>query len=166
MTETMDDYKKRLLGYVQGRNPMEVIEMTVPRIEALVSSASAEKLQKKEDGKWSAAEILAHYAEGEMVTSNRLRMVLAVNGTDIQAYDQNLWVGNARYLIEKPELALEVFKVLRNANIALLQSLNKEQWQNYGIHSERGKESVTDMVRMISGHDLNHLSQFERLMKS
>ncbi len=166
MAETIEDYKKRILGYAQGRDPMEILEMTVPRIEALVRSASSEKLQKKEDGKWSAAEILAHYAEGEIVFSYRIRMILSVNAVDIPAYDQNLWVANAGYLIAQPELALETFKHLRQANLALLQSLRKEQWENYGVHSERGKESIHDTVRIYSGHDLNHLSQFEKIMKS
>lgn len=166
MAETVEEYKKRLLGYIQGKNPLEILETTPTRIEGLIREASAEQLQKKEEGKWSAAEILAHYAEGEIVTSFRFRMILAVNAVDIPAYDQNLWVGNAGYLIAKPELALNLFKQLRKANLELLNSLRKEQWENYGIHSERGKESVHDLVRMVAGHDMNHFSQFERAIKS
>ena len=30
-------------------------------------------------------------------------------------------------------------------------------WENYGQHSERGKETVDHVVRMIAGHDLNHM---------
>ena len=165
MAETTEEYIKRLLGYVQEKNPLEVLETTVPRIEALMSGATPDRLQKKEDGKWSAAQILAHYAEGEIVTSFRFRMILSVNGVDIPAYDQNLWVKNAGYLIENPELALNLFKQLRKANLKLLNSLQKEQWENYGIHSERGKESVGHLVRMVAGHDLNHFSQFEKAVK-
>ena len=165
MAETIEEYKKRILGYVQGKNPMEVLETTVNRIETLVKGAPLEQVQKKEDGKWSAAEVLAHYAESEIVTSYRLRMILSVNGVEIQAYDQNLWVNNAGYLIANPELALNLFSQLRKSNVELLNALPKEQWENYGMHSERGKESVHDLARMISGHDLNHLTQLERLMQ-
>jgi hypothetical protein len=29
------------------------------------------------------------------------------------------------------------------------------------MHSERGKETVTRMVEMLAGHDLNHVKQIE-----
>jgi hypothetical protein len=93
-------------------------------------------------------------------------MILSVNTVPIQAYDQDLWVNNAGYLIAKPELARGVFRELRTCNLALLNSLRPEQWDNYGMHSERGKESVRDLVRMISGHDLNHLKQLEATLKA
>jgi hypothetical protein len=37
-------------------------------------------------------------------------------------------------------------------------------WKYYGIHSERGKESITRLTEMIAGHDINHLMQIERLV--
>ena len=33
------------------------------------------------------------------------------------------------------------------------------------MHSERGKETVTQIVRMYAGHDLNHLAQVEKIAK-
>jgi hypothetical protein len=166
MPETIEQYKERILGYVRDGNPLEILKNTVEKIETLVRGASADKLQEKKNGKWSAAQILAHYAEGEIVVAYRLRMILSVNTVPIQAYDQDLWVNNAGYLIAKPELARGVFRELRTCNLALLNSLGPEQWDNYGMHSERGKESVRDLVRMISGHDLNHLKQLEATLKA
>lgn len=166
MPETPEEYKQRLLGYVRDGNPLEILASTVEKIENLVRRASADKLQEKKDGKWSAAQILAHYAEGEIVVAYRLRMILSENKVPIQAYDQNVWVGNAGYLIVRPEVARGVFRELRTCNLALLNALRPEQWDNYGMHSERGKESVRDLVRMISGHDLNHLKQLEATLKS
>jgi hypothetical protein len=43
----------------------------------------------------------------------------------------------------------------------MLRSLKSEQLEHFGIHSERGKESIAQMVRMIAGHDINHLQQLE-----
>ena len=31
------------------------------------------------------------------------------------------------------------------------------------MHSERGKETLADIVRMYAGHDLNHLAQVEKI---
>ena len=38
--------------------------------------------------------------------------------------------------------------------------------ENYGQHSERGKETVEHLMRMMAGHDLNHLHQMEKIAKS
>ena len=34
-----------------------------------------------------------------------------------------------------------------------------------GMHEERGRETVTHVVRMFAGHDLNHLRQVEKIAK-
>jgi hypothetical protein len=55
--------------------------------------------------------------------------------------------------------------VLREGNLALLRSLDPEQWQHYGMHSERGRETIEHIARMFAGHDLNHLQQIEKILK-
>jgi hypothetical protein len=47
----------------------------------------------------------------------------------------------------------------------LLKSVPRKLWENYGMHSERGKESVSRVVSMVAGHDLNHLRQIESILK-
>jgi hypothetical protein len=37
-------------------------------------------------------------------------------------------------------------------------------WKQYGMHSERGKESIEHIVRMFAGHDVNHLQQIEKIL--
>ncbi|HEY7161471.1 MAG TPA: DinB family protein, partial [Acidobacteriota bacterium] len=72
---------------------------------------------------------------------------------------------NAKYLVARPDMALALLRNLRRTNVEFLNSLTQEQWDTYGIHSERGKESIRDIVRLYAGHDLNHLQQLERLQK-
>jgi len=47
----------------------------------------------------------------------------------------------------------------------MLKSMSKKHWRYYGIHAERGEESIAHIVRMYAGHDLNHLMQIERTVK-
>jgi hypothetical protein len=46
----------------------------------------------------------------------------------------------------------------------LLKSLSPEQWKHYGMHAERGQESIEQIVRLLAGHDINHLQQIERIL--
>jgi hypothetical protein len=34
------------------------------------------------------------------------------------------------------------------------------------MHAERGKETIEHLVRLYAGHDLNHLSQIEAMLRS
>ena len=59
--------------------------------------------------------------------------------------------------------SLEVFRVLRENNLAMLKALPRESWDNYGMHAERGKETIAHLARMFAGHDTNHILQVERI---
>src|SRR6185295_3472698 len=105
-----------------------------------------------------------HLADGEIVGGFRMRFILGAPGAAIVAYDQDKWVTSGHYDRRDPRKSLEQFRVLRDANLALLESLEPEQWQHCGIHSERGQESIELIVRMFAGHDLNHLQQIEKIL--
>ena len=164
MSETPQQYTQRILNNLGDLNPVEVLESTTSRIEALSRSLEKKGLQSKTTpDKWTAAQILSHLAEGEIVFAYRLRRALNASGEAIEAYDQSEWVKNSGYLQADPHLALSLFQALRRVNIARLKSLTPEQWAHFGIHSERGKESITQMARLTAGHDINHLRQMETI---
>jgi DinB superfamily len=75
-------------------------------------------------------------------------------------------VTSGHYDQRDPRKSLEQFRVAREANLVLLESLTPEQWQQHGMHSERGPETIEQMVRMTAGHDMNHLLQIERILSA
>jgi len=165
MQETTEQYMARITGYVAGKDHMTVLQSTANTLAGLVKNAQADKLiQRPVPDKWSIAEILAHLAESEIVLAYRLRLVLSASGTVIQAFDQNVWHDNANYLNNDTAGALKLFEVLRSSNVTLLKSLSKDQWNKYGMHQERGKETVTRIVEMFAGHDVNHMMQIEGIV--
>jgi uncharacterized damage-inducible protein DinB len=164
MQETVEQYIQRILGHTQGKEPLEIQAATPKRLEQLVSGMSDQELRERPSAdKWSVIEILAHLADAELVGAWRIRSILGAPGTPIQAYDQNAWVTALHYQDRDARSALEQFRVLREANLALLKSLTPEQWKQYGMHAERGKETIEHTVRMFAGHDLNHLQQIDRI---
>ena len=111
--------------------------------------------------KWSVSEIVAHLGDAEIVIGFRMRLILGAPGTPIAAYDQDSWVTSGHYEQRDPRKSVEQFSVVREANLALLKSLTPEQWKLYGMHSERGQETIGRIVRLTAGHDVNHLQQIE-----
>ena len=165
MPETVQQYTQRILGYVEGQESLKVLAASPKKLERLIGRASAAKLRKKPaPGKWSIAEVAAHLADVEIVIGWRVRSVLGAPGTPIQAYDQDAWAAVGQYDKRNPRESVALFKAVRAANLALYKSLSPKQWQQVGMHSERGQESVERIVRMVAGHDLNHLQQIERIV--
>ena len=165
MPETPQQYAQRIIGNVQGQDPLKVQAATPKKLDRLIKGVSAAKLRKRPaPDKWSAAEILAHLADAEIVIGWRLRSILGSPGVAIQAYDQNSWVSALHYEKRDPRLCLAQMHAVREANIALLKSLTPVQWKHSGMHSERGEETIEQIVRLIAGHDVNHIQQIERIL--
>jgi DinB superfamily len=165
MSETPQEYTQRMLKQSEGMDPLKVEAGTAKKLERLIKGVPAAKLRKRPaPQKWSVAEILAHLADSEMVRGWRMRQILGAPGTPIQAFDQDSWAAAGHYEKRDARKALELFRVLREANLALLKSLTKEQWKHHGMHAERGVETIEHIVRMNAGHDINHLAQVERLL--
>src|SRR5262249_41607112 len=114
--------------------------------------------------KWSVSENRAHLADAELVGGFRMRLILGSPGTPIVAYDQNSWVTSGHYDRRNPRKSVEQFRVLREGNLALLESLESDQWKQYGMHAERGQETIEHIARMFAGHDINHLRQIEGIL--
>ena len=164
MKETVQQYKARILGQVEGKNPLTVYKSTPDKIARLIRGVSSAQLRRRPaPGKWSIAEILAHLAETEIVIGYRFRMIRNKNGTPIQAFDQDDWAASSNYQKMDARQSLESFRALRKLNYEWARRVPKAKLQNYGIHAERGKETIAHLFRMFAGHDLNHLKQIERL---
>jgi len=97
------------------------------------------------------------------VAAYRIRMILSSSGTAIQAFDQDLWARTGRYDRTDVGVSAELFRVLRLANLALLRLLRPEEWDMFGVHAERGAESVRDIAMYYAGHDINHFKQIEAI---
>ena len=114
--------------------------------------------------RWSASAIVAHLADAEVVTSYRVRMILASPGVAIQAFDQNEWAAAFRYAEQNAAASLLLFRTLRESWLNLLAGVDDSWLDRYGIHQERGKETVRHLLRLYAGHDLNHLQQIARIL--
>jgi hypothetical protein len=162
MPETAQQYIQRILGHVDGQDAIKVQRTTAARLKKLTHGLTPKQLKwKPEPQKWSIAEIVAHLADAEIVASWRMRSVLGSNGTPIQAFDQDVWASVFQYGKRDVGQSIEVFQVLRANNLAMLKALPPESWDSYGIHAERGKETIAHLARMFAGHDTNHLRQIE-----
>jgi hypothetical protein len=157
-------YKAKILRYQAGADYLALQEEAPDKLAQLIAGLSAVELALRPAPKqWSIQEIVAHLADDELVGGYRLRVILSSPGTPIAAFDQDNWAQTGRYHTIDVGLSLEMFRVLRASNLRLLRSLSEEEWNLFGVHAERGVESIRDIAMYFAGHDINHFEQIEAI---
>lgn len=165
MSETFAEYSARLASLVGNADPLAILQSTPRRIGVLISGRSVLDLQKPPSrGRWSVAQIVTHLADAEIVGAYRFRLILAAPGTPIQAYDQNDWAREMHYERTDAHASLALFSAVRAGQVRLLQGVADADLDRFGVHAERGHESLRQLMTLYAGHDINHLAQIEGLL--
>jgi len=160
-----EDYLARIRDYAQVKDALELQKQAPAVLAELMAKASDEQLTTQPSkGKWSIGEILAHLAEDEIATAWRYRQMVEHTGLQLAGFDQELWARIGDYASRAPDESLALFRLLRNANLQFLEHIAPEQWECFGIHTERGRITVRDLVVHMAGHDANHVEQIRRIL--
>ena len=161
-----DAYIEAVLGLVGDDQPMAILRSTDAALRRAVEGLGPEVTARPEaPGKWSIRQVLRHLADSEIVWGWRLRLVLAHDAPVLTGYDQDAWADRLGYAESDPVESLEEFAVLRRGTLRLLDRATPEDLERYGVHAERGRESVEHMIRLYAGHDRLHLRQVERIRR-
>ena len=165
MSETAQQYIARITGHVGDTDPWILLAEAPERLRSLIERASPSALTwKRTPESWSIAEIAAHLADAEIVGAWRIRSILAQDNVPLQAFDQNAWASGLAYADTPAKDSVALFAAVRQATLQLLRRVDPARHQHAGLHAERGRESITHLVRLYAGHDLNHLEQIERIL--
>lgn len=157
-------YVAAVLELVGDRDPLAVLRETVDVLPPAIAGLSPQQLRQPErPGKWSVAQVLQHLADSEIVTAWRIRLILAQDRPQLTGYDQDLWADRLGYADADPQAALELFTVVRRANLRLHERATPGDLNRVGLHVERGEESIGHLRRLAAGHDLLHRRQIERI---
>lgn len=160
-------YIAATLALLGDRVPADVLAQTADALREMILGVDSAVLARPElPGRWSVTAVIAHLADSELVWSNRLRRVLAEDRPELIGYDQDLWAARLGYDERDVRTDLDLFDVVRRANLALLAGADETDMGRAGFHQERGEETVEHMVRLYAGHDLVHLAQARRILGS
>lgn len=159
-------YTAAVLELLGDDDPLAVMDALPDALVTLLDGAPLEVLRTPEaPGKWSVRHVLWHLADSEVVYRYRLRRAVAQED-EIVGYDQDAWADRLRYEDENPAEALALIRALRPSTVRWLRGLTPEERARAGTHSERGRESVDLMIRLLAGHDLVHRNQIRRILET
>ena len=133
-------------------------------LRAILDGATEAELDRPApDGGWPARQVAHHVADSETHSFVRLRRLVAEDGPAIEGYDEELYARRNHY--ERPiASALAVVDAVRASSLELLESLTDQEWERAGSHSESGRYSVDDWLRIYARHPLDHAEQVRRAL--
>ena len=108
---------------------------------------------------WSAAEIIHHLADAELVNSISIRRIIAEDEPMLRSWDQAEYCRALDYQRRPLLHAVGTISALRHSNVELLAELSDEQWIRTGIHAVAGRMDLRSVVAEAIAHLDEHLSQ-------
>ena len=126
------------------------------------------KLDAKHPEGWSSRQVIHHLADSEAQSYARLRRIVAEPlGSIIQGYDEGAWAASPAlgYESDPIETPLAVFAAVRAGSLAVLRHLSDVDLERYGDHSERGKFTIADWLKVYSRHPLEHGEQMAKALR-
>ncbi len=110
---------------------------------------------------WSAHEIVCHCADSETNAYARIRYVVSEPDPVVLGYDQDRWAVTFDYHAAPLEPALAVVDAIRASTAALIRRLPDEAWTREGRHTESGRYTAEDWLRIYADHLEGHARQIE-----
>jgi DinB family protein len=160
-------YTNAILQTLGSRDPLEVLtEMPMALRRAVAGLTPEQEATPERPGKWSVRQVTQHLADAELVGGFRYRMILAHDTPELPGYDQDLWAERLHYDEADLETALRDFSILREGNLRLFRRATEDDLKRVMRHSERGDESLGQLIRLYAGHDLTHLAQIRRIRQA
>jgi hypothetical protein len=160
-------YREKMFNLLGERNPLEVLAQTAFTLAEIVGKQSTGVLHARPfEGKWTPNEVIGHLTDGEWVYGYRLRLILCEDSPAILGTNQDSWVAALRHNERRPSELVEIFRTLRQFNLAVWRRTSPADLERAGQHNERGPEALGVMLRLLAGHDLSHLDQITRYIQA
>jgi uncharacterized damage-inducible protein DinB len=113
-------------------------------------------------GTWSIRQIIAHLMDSDLIASDRMKRVIAMDNPTILAYDEAAFAKRLGYGWMDVELACKVFELNRRLTTELLRSLPDAAFSRRGQHSESGPLTLQKLLEIYTNHLDHHLGFLQR----
>jgi len=108
-------------------------------------------------GTWSIQQIVMHLMDSDLIASDRMKRIIAEDNPLILNYDETRFAERLHYHQADPVAAARLFSLNRAMTAAMLRLLPDDTFDRTGIHSQRGKITLGQLVRGYHEHLHHHL---------
>lgn len=107
-------------------------------------------------GKWSTLEVVAHLADFEIISADRLKRVIAEHEPTLFGGDPDIFVTRLAYQARDLEEELRLIESIRAHVARILVSVPDSDYGRIGIHSEAGPLTLASLLQRATNHLPHH----------
>lgn len=108
-------------------------------------------------GHWSIHENVVHVADTDIVAAARMRYVIAEPGATLVSFEQTKWARAMAYQSQSLEQALTLLRAIRASTSEVLRRAPREAWEQTGLNTEAGPQTLEWLVEHFADHVPYHL---------
>jgi uncharacterized damage-inducible protein DinB len=108
-------------------------------------------------GTWSIQQIVLHTVDSDLVSSDRMKRIIAEDRPLLIGYDETKFAARLFYEDLEPRLACDLFEKNRQLTAEILRRLPDEAFERWGVHNERGKINLNEYLAGVVDHLQHHL---------
>jgi hypothetical protein len=145
--------------HVGDRDPIDVLRTSLDDYRDVMRLMTPEGWRRPwAPGKWTAAQILVHVAQWEMILGVRLRCGVAAPNYVVQPIDQDEILRREGDVVDGPT-AFKAFEGTRLMNLAFAASLSPADRRRRFRHPEQGEIDADYLLVTMAGHGVHHWKQ-------
>lgn len=135
------------------------------RVQPALLRAAVERLDHdaldiaRPHGAWTPRQIVHHIADGHLVMTERVRLILTEDQPPVKTFDENAWAELADAKTAQVEESLRLLEGLHARLVRLIASRTHEDMLREMIHPEQGLVKLDRLLSYLDWHGRHHTAQ-------
>ncbi len=146
---------------------IDAFEAAGKSVRAAVASVPASQLDVPcAPGKWSIRQVVVHLLDSDLAAIHRMRRIAAEHLPLLIAYNEDLFIERLHYPSADLEETLHLLEAGRAFTARWLRTMEAAVLDRAGVHNERGKVTLREILQMYVRHVEHHLKYVEGKRKT
>jgi hypothetical protein len=146
---------------------LEQLQKTPLEVAALIEGLSEDVLTREPaDGGWAVRNVVTHLRDAQNVIAARIDLFLTEENPVLEMKAVWTWARDEREHAPSTREIYDAYHTSRREMVAKLESIPFADWWRTGRHEEFGVVSIKQQVSYFAAHELTHLPQIARLVKT
>lgn len=107
-------------------------------------------------GTWSVRQLVVHMLDSDLIATHRMRRIAAEELPLLVSYDETLFNKSAAHSAGDLQMVCDLFALNRRWTSAFLRALPEAAFTRAGIHTQRGKVTIPELVKLYIDHMTHH----------
>ncbi len=114
------------------------------------------------EGEWSHAYVIHHMADSDAHFAVRFLNILSVDSPAIIPFDEEIFPKALHYPGRSVEVSIAAIENSCAHMVDILKQIASADWNRTGIHAERGKLTLSEILQLTTNHRVGHLDQLKQ----